>query len=289
MGFDNRIFQIAEAALNSSSLNSDIISALEPAYDGSTAILSLYNPRDRRLITACVGDSRAVLGRYNSSSATYTCEPLSVDQTGKNPKELARVRAEHPEEPDCINEENGRVLGLAVTRAFGDSEWKWDAAKQRKAKELFFGDRPLTRSKTPPYVTAEPEITETFVGNGDFLILGSDGLWDHFSSEDAVACVEQWMKAVRENNIAAKKVGDPAASKTTVHVREEGKYACEWKATPEHFVFEDTNAATHLARNALGGSRRDLFYTVMNIEPPRSRMARDDITVTIVFFSDVVH
>ena len=235
-----------------------------------------------------MGDCRAVLGRYNSSSATYTYEPLSVDQTGRNPKELARVRAEHLEEPDCINEKNGRVLGLAVTRAFGDSLWKWDSAKQGKAKEQFFGEKPLTRSKTPPYVTAEPEVTETFVGNGDFLILASDGLWDHFSSEDAVTCVEQWMKAVRENNIAAQKLGDPVAKKSTLYVREEGKDAWQWKATPEHFVFEDANAATHLARNAFGGSRRDLFYTVMNTEPPLSRMARDDITVTIVFFGDIL-
>jgi pyruvate dehydrogenase phosphatase len=231
-------------------------------------------------MTACTGDSRAVLGRYNSSSATYTCEPLSVDQTGRNPKELARVRAEHPGEPDCISEKTGRVLGLEPTRVFGDSLWKWDAAKQGKANQQFFGYKPLARSKTPPYVTAEPEVTETFVSNGDFLILASDGLWDHFSSEDAVTCVEQWMKAAR-------KVGDPVANKTTVFVREEGKNTVEWAATPEHFVFEDTNAATHLARNALGGSRRDLFYTVMNTEPPLSRYARDDITVTVVFFGDI--
>jgi len=286
VGLDNRILQTAEAALNSSSLNLDIISAVQRADAGSCAIFSLYNPRDCRLITACVGDCRAVLGRYDSSSATYTCEPLSVDQTGKNPKELARMRAEHPDEPDCVNEENGRVLGLAPSRAFGDSQWKWDAAKQGKAMKQFFGSNPLKNSKTPPYVTAEPEVTETFVGNGDFLILASDGLWDHFSSEDAVTCVEQWIKAVGGNNIAAQKVGGPGANKTTAFVLEEGKATYKWQATPEHFVIEDTNAATHLARNALGGSRRELFHTIMNIEPPFSRSARDDITVTVVFFGD---
>jgi len=122
-----------------------------------------------------------VPGRYDSATSTYTCEPLSIDQPGRNPKELARVRAAHPEETDCIKEDTGRVLG-----AFGDSRWKWDAATRRKAKERFFGDRPLQDSKTPPYLTAEREVPNPRVREVDFLILASDGFWDHFSSEDAV-------------------------------------------------------------------------------------------------------
>jgi pyruvate dehydrogenase phosphatase len=121
LSIDKKIFKAAEAALESTTPSPSVIAAIAPAYAGSCALLSLYNPRTSLLLTACVGDSRAVLGRYDSATSTYTCEPLSIDQTGRNPKELARVRAAHPDEPDCIKEDTGRVLGLAVTRAFGDS------------------------------------------------------------------------------------------------------------------------------------------------------------------------
>jgi serine/threonine protein phosphatase PrpC len=56
-----------------------------------------------------------------------------------------------------------RVNGvLAVSRAIGDKDLK-------------------------PWVSAEPEIHTRQLTDGDqFIILASDGLWDVFSSQDAV-------------------------------------------------------------------------------------------------------
>lgn len=52
---------------------------------------------------------------------------------------------------------------LAITRAIGDTDLK-------------------------PYVTSEPEIVSIELdGEEDFLIMGSDGLWDGVT-EDAAAC-----------------------------------------------------------------------------------------------------
>lgn len=77
-----------------------------------------------------------------------------------------------------------------MTRAFGDIRWRWNTATLGKAKERLFADRSHPDSKTPPYLTAEPEVAGTRVKEDDRLILASDGFWDHFSTEDAVTCVE---------------------------------------------------------------------------------------------------
>lgn len=47
---------------------------------------------------------------------------------------------------------------------------------------------------------------------------------------------------------------------------------------------EDENCAVHVAQNALGGKRRDLFAGVMSVQAPYSRNVRDDITVNVIFF-----
>jgi pyruvate dehydrogenase phosphatase len=133
-------------------------------------------------------------------------------------------------------------------------------------------------------LTAEPEVTETRVREGDFLILASDGFWDYFSSEDAVTCVGEWVKVTGEKMVKVQEGPGPGFRKSTTYVRDEGKGYVDWKATSEHFVVEDANIATHLVRNALGGSRRELFCGIMSAQPPLSRIARDNITVTVVFF-----
>ena len=104
--------------------NSKLVAAelLAPALSGSCALLSFYDSNSKLLRVACTGDSRAVLGR-RSESGKWTASALSVDQTGGNPDEEARMRKLHPGEDNVIR--NGRVLGgLEPTRAFGDASYK---------------------------------------------------------------------------------------------------------------------------------------------------------------------
>jgi pyruvate dehydrogenase phosphatase len=75
-----------------------------------------------------------VLGRADESGE-YIAVPLSVDQTGFNPLEVARVNSEHPSEEGIINEKTGRIHGLAVTRAFGDARWKWTGSIPNRRPE----------------------------------------------------------------------------------------------------------------------------------------------------------
>ena len=111
--------QGAKTALGASFLN-DAMSILGPAYSGSCALVSFYVSESQQLKVACTGDSRAVVGRR--SGAGWEATAISSDQTGSNEDEVARLRAEHPNEPQMV--EGGRLLGLAVSRAFGDSRWK---------------------------------------------------------------------------------------------------------------------------------------------------------------------
>ena len=279
------------------------ITALGPAFAGSCALLSMFDPEKKKLRVACVGDSRAVLGRWDPAEQKYTCQALSKDQTGFNEDEVSRVNAEHPDEEGLFDPETGRLLGIAITRAFGDHRWKWDSDIITQCKYKFFGSRPRPNSKTPPYMTAEPVITETDVVSvdaggkqrgerSDFMIMASDGLWDRISSEHAVLLVEQWLASRARGNGSVHE--DPLKSPVrfppklqadpSVTYSIEEDEMLDWKATPEYFSIEDDNAAVCLARNAMGGTRKGLFMGLLSIASPYSREAVDDTTVMVVFF-----
>ncbi len=282
--------------------NAAALAALAPAVSGSCALLAAFDPEKSVLRVACVGDSRAVLGRWDSASQSYTCIPLSEDQTGFNPKEVERITAAHPDEPDVIDPKTGRVLGIAVSRAFGDSTWKWDDDFVKKVGSEFFGYGSRKGNKTPPYLTAEPEITETSIvsvdpkdkstrSRSDFMIMASDGLWDHMSSEHAVECVSRYLDARARGNGSVQQDPQLLANPPVFPANNApdpgvdlSKGYLDWKATPEYFAIEDDNAAVCLARNALGGTRRNLFLGLLSLDGAFKRSGHDDMTILVVFF-----
>ena len=280
------------------------IQALTPAFSGSCALMAAFDPLTSKLRVACTGDSRAVLGRWDPQERKYVCHPLSVDQTGFNELEVARITAEHPNEPDIIDPKSGRLLGIAVTRAFGDHRWKWDSEFITQLQYKFWGTAPRPGNLTPPYMTAEPVVTETDVvctdakdstTKSDFMIMASDGLWDRMSSEHAVECVQLWLEAKARGNGSV--VADPLRKAPVFPERwqldpgvtfdVEQRKGIRWKATPEYFTFEDDNAAVCLAKNAMGGSRKGLLIGVLSVPNPQSRDAVDDTTIMVVFFDKV--
>lgn len=110
-----------------------------------------------RVFCANVGDSRAVLCRNGKAIN------LSLDHKTVNPEEAERIRRANGT-ISC-----GRVEGrLAITRAFGDFEFK-----QRVV------DGELVRSHI---IISDPEVRlidiDPFID--DFIVIGSDGLFDKF-------------------------------------------------------------------------------------------------------------
>ncbi|KAF8855934.1 protein serine/threonine phosphatase 2C [Acephala macrosclerotiorum] len=278
--------------------------ALGPALSGSCALLSFYDSDSKLLRVACTGDSRAVLGR-RGESGKWVATSLSVDQTGSNPDEEARMRKLHPGEDHVIR--NGRVLGgLEPTRAFGDASYKWSREVSERLRASFFGRTPSPHLKTPPYVTAEPVVTTTKIEpeKGDFVVMATDGLWEMLTNEEVVGLVGQWIEkqsSESNGNGASSWIKMFSSQHTSLPV-EKGKAKKEGKdgqKTPirqqqwgvkggenERFVVEDKNVATHLVRNALGGKDRDMVCALLTLPAPFSRRYRDDLTVEVIFFGN---
>eukprot|EP00638_Chattonella_subsalsa_P012376 CAMPEP_0117791432 /NCGR_PEP_ID=MMETSP0948-20121206/8856_1 /TAXON_ID=44440 /ORGANISM="Chattonella subsalsa, Strain CCMP2191" /LENGTH=435 /DNA_ID=CAMNT_0005621489 /DNA_START=179 /DNA_END=1482 /DNA_ORIENTATION=+ len=137
---------------------------------GSTATAALI--LGQKIFFINVGDSRTLLCRGGKLHiATEDHKPFRQDE--ENRIRLAGGFVV-----------NKRVMGeLAVSRAFGDSEFK----------------RGYNMNNEPtqgPLITCEPEITEMNLQSDDFfLLLACDGLFDVFQNEEAVQYVLQEMNA----------------------------------------------------------------------------------------------
>lgn len=267
---------------------------LMPALSGSCALLSYYDTNSRLLKVATTGDSRAILGSFKDNR--WTVRQLSVDQTGSNPTEVARIISEHPDEPNVVR--NGRVLGtLEPTRAFGDCRYKLPASIQERIYKNFFGKKLPNNLKSPPYVTAEPVVTTTKINpeHNDFLVMASDGLYEMLSNEEIIGLVVKWMEKEKmvkpqasfwsyfgSNENKLPDVSDISADKTSKKPFRKNR-----ALTGNNYLLDDKNVSTHLIRNALSnGGSREQTSMLISIPNPVSRRYRDDLSVTVVFFGN---
>lgn len=147
------------------------------SYQGSTAVAVLVHESEdghRTLLSANVGDSRAILSRRGRAI------DLTRDHKPNEEREKARILAMGETiEWDRLSKVH-RVRNLSLSRAIGD----------RYAK---------------PVVSGEVEINHyPLVEDGDeFILLASDGLWDVMTSEDAVSFVHQRIESeLASENIA---------------------------------------------------------------------------------------
>ncbi|KAH9442791.1 hypothetical protein MJO28_005821 [Puccinia striiformis f. sp. tritici] len=284
------------------------LQALLPALSGSCALLAYIDTLRSKVHVACTGDSRAVMGvwdpKANQGKGKWKAQLLSEDQEGLNPREVERMRSEHPpsERENVIR--RGRVLGgLQPTRAFGDARYKWPVGIQEKLYEAFHPSGRARRDPpdylTPPYVTARPEIVTTSIPSPSetdkpaFVVLATDGLWDRLETAEVVGLVGRWIEmggqhpsllSSKQQVLGKKEVA--AADQVEVICPPGGSLPAAHdphSSSEQSFIFEDTNVATHLIRNALGGASREKVGALLSIPAPHSRRYRDDITVTVVF------
>ncbi|CAM0149214.1 unnamed protein product [Urochloa decumbens] len=184
----------------------------ELALMGSCVLAMLMKGEDMYLMN--VGDSRAVLGTMDSvdleqiSEGSFDglvgdCSPLlsavqlTSDHSTSVREEVCRIRNEHPDDPSAISKD--RVKGsLKVTRAFGAGflkQPKWNEALLEMFRIDYVG--------SSPYITCNPSLFHHKLSTRDrFLILSSDGLYQYFTNEEAVAQVEMFIATTPE--------GDPA-------------------------------------------------------------------------------
>ncbi|CAO1638883.1 unnamed protein product [Sympodiomycopsis kandeliae] len=290
---------------------------MKPALSGSCALLTYIDSAQRDIYVACTGDSRAIAGWYDPKSQKWSIEPLSTDQTGRNPSEVRRMQSEHPANESDTVIMRGRVLGgLEPTRAFGDARYKWTPDLQRRLREAFISNNgeagnvrgPPQLLQTPPYVTARPEIEWRRLPAGEgakqlkFIVMATDGLWDMLSNEEVgslvaghLANIKGTVGATHLQNTFLHGKGGPLPSatqpsnptQTTSPPQSSHGHHPLSRSAENTFTFHDSNLSTHLIRNALGGANHALLAGLMSIPAPDSRRYRDDITVNVILLNDV--
>ena len=246
-----------ELVMQGHSLAPDMKERVLRAIEG--ACVTLATVQAHSISVATTGDCRVVVGQQQADH-TWEAHPLSVDQNAVNPQEVQRVQNAHPGEENTVIF-NGRILGsLMPFRTFGDVDFKWE----RKYLEGIVPIWPNYR--TPPYITAKPVVTHRKRQPGDrFMIVGSDGLWERVSNEEAV-------------NVVAQTLEQESGHESTFSLRSLfGKMGAERECCRK-------NAATHLLWHVLGGTE-EAVAKLLNVSPDYSRMVRDDITIIVVFFN----
>ncbi|WWC97377.1 hypothetical protein V866_004256 [Kwoniella sp. B9012] len=230
---------------------------------------------------------------------------LTEDATCENEEEAERIRNEHPEDERHTATHNqgygdtNRVLGgLQPSRAFGDDAYKIGYNDFQDIQRALFQREPHRRwrwfeecpSKTPPYVTARPEIAirDMHPRSGEqlkFVVLATDGLWDRFTSEEASYLVASHL--IHEIHPDQSKVQVMASCPHSSPLPEnEHPFPKEDLTVEGKWVYEDNNAATHLIRNAIGGDDRELRRQFLSLRSPGVRSARDDTTAMVIWFDD---
>lgn len=162
------------------------------------------------LFCANAGDSRAVLGQ--KEGMFWKAMPLSRDHKPTEEDERRRIIAN-----------NGRVLRIS-----GGSPriWLQDKLEPGLALSRSLGDKMAHKVG----VISAPEVKRHHLSLKDkFIIIGSDGLWDKVSSEEAVKVVGEYMEA-RKEEMATGALISMAAQRWM-----EG-------GTPEHFYMDDITA-----------------------------------------------
>ena len=154
-------------------------------WSGSTATTCFVSRG--HIIVANVGDSRAVLGRKGQTvDLSGDHRPVGSSKTGRT--EILRVL-------ECGGwVSKMRVCGiLAVTRAFGDYEFKGGRAEL--LQELVSTGSTRTETLTRAPIVAIPDVkVYKRSDEDDFIILATDGLWDVMNSAQAITFVRTMVK-----------------------------------------------------------------------------------------------
>lgn len=153
-------------------------SGIDVSLSGSTACTALK--RGRQLLVANVGDSRAVLGTLEPGGTKWVARDLSNDHKPDSTAERQRI------------ESNGGVVmpsrmpgvGYVGPARVWDRSQRYGLACSRSMGDTVYVNGPENAGG----VISEPEISSHRLSKGDkVLIFGSDGVWDHVSSAEAVA------------------------------------------------------------------------------------------------------
>ena len=155
-------------------VEADVIQEDHLVYQGSTAVVVVVHVAEdgrRTVLSANVGDSRAILSRKGRAI------DLTRDHKPNDEREKARIRAHGEDIEWDPYGEVYRVRDLSLSRVIGD----------RFAK---------------PVVSDEAEIKRFPVHDDDdeFILLGSDGLFDVMESQEVVDFVHECLNEIKASS-----------------------------------------------------------------------------------------
>ena len=155
---------------------------IDSIFSGTTCVSVIYTPE--KLICPNIGDSRAVLARYDINKKKYIAIDLTRDH---KPTEL--------DEKQRIIENDGRIQPFIEDGEFVGPERIWIKEEEVPglAMTRSFGDRVAATVG----VISEPEIKEFDLDiNDKFIIIASDGIWEFISSQECIDMISSFY----ENN-----------------------------------------------------------------------------------------
>jgi serine/threonine protein phosphatase PrpC len=150
---------------------------VDSTFSGTTCSSLIFCPT--KIISANVGDSRCVVGKFDgknwkAKNLTRDHKPSEEDEKKRIIEKGGRIESYKDEVGEFVGPERvwlkkEDVPGLAMSRSFGD-----DVAHTVG-------------------VIAQPEIFEyNFVNEDKFLLLASDGIWEFISSDECVNIVKDY-------------------------------------------------------------------------------------------------
>jgi serine/threonine protein phosphatase PrpC len=156
--------------------------SINSLFSGTTCVSVIFTPE--RLIVPNIGDSRAVMGRYDKSTGKYKAIELSRDHKPTEKDEAKR-----------IYENDGRIQPFTEDGEFVGPQRVWIKEEEVPglAMTRSFGDRVAATVG----VMSEPEIKEfDFCEEDKYMIIASDGIWEFISSQECIDIIQNYY----ENN-----------------------------------------------------------------------------------------
>ncbi|KAM3285684.1 putative protein phosphatase 2C 60 [Capsicum baccatum] len=145
---------------------------------------------DGTLYVANLGDSRAVLGRLVKATGEVLALQLSAEHNASIESVRQELHSMHPDDPQIVVLKHNvwRVKGLIqISRSIGDLYLK----NAEYNKEPLYAKFRLREPFKRPVLSADPSISvHELEPHDQFLILASDGLWEHLSNQEAVDIVQ---------------------------------------------------------------------------------------------------
>ncbi|KAL3372741.1 hypothetical protein AABB24_004999 [Solanum stoloniferum] len=142
------------------------------------------------LYVANLGDSRAVLGRLVRATGEVLAIQLSAEHNACFESVRQELHSMHPDDPQIVVLKHNvwRVKGLIqISRSIGDIYLK----KPEYNREPLYAKFRLREPFKRPILSSDPSITvQELEPHDQFLILASDGLWEHLSNQEAVDIVQ---------------------------------------------------------------------------------------------------